>query len=71
MTGLSVVVVVQASLASHSDVNAQGGVYGNALQAASYRGFGGIVKMLLECGADVNAQEGGRALRSRWRPSRL
>ncbi|KAE9567466.1 hypothetical protein CGMCC3_g16399 [Colletotrichum fructicola] len=40
-------------------VNAQGGEYGNALQAASYRGHQEIVKLLLNQGADVNAQGGG------------
>ncbi|KAH1810960.1 hypothetical protein KXX27_006757 [Aspergillus fumigatus] len=41
------------------DVNAQGGLYGNALQAASYKGYQEIVKLLLDKGADVNVQ-GGR-----------
>ncbi|KAL5610522.1 hypothetical protein FOBRF1_006639 [Fusarium oxysporum] len=41
-----------------ADVNAQGGEYGNALQAASYRGHLQIVQMLLDRGADVNAQGG-------------
>ncbi|GAW02077.1 hypothetical protein LENED_003707 [Lentinula edodes] len=40
-------------------VNAQGGRYGNALQAASKNGHESIVKLLLEHNADVNAQ-GGR-----------
>jgi ankyrin repeat protein len=39
-----------------AEVNAQGGVYGNALQAASYRGHEAIVKLLLEKGAELNAQ---------------
>ncbi|KAE9570980.1 hypothetical protein CGMCC3_g12946 [Colletotrichum fructicola] len=41
-----------------ADVNAQGGRYGNALQAASYRGHQEIVQLLLNQGADVNAQGG-------------
>lgn len=36
----------------------QGGGYGNALQAASYRGYEAIVKLLLEHSANVNAQDG-------------
>jgi ankyrin repeat protein len=47
-------------------VNAQGGCYGNALQAASVGGNEAIVGLLLERGADVNAQGGfyGNALRA-------
>jgi ankyrin repeat protein len=51
-----------------ADVNAQGGLYGNALQAASVGGHEAIVKMLLnrQPGADVNAQGGhfGNALQA-------
>ncbi|KAF9775190.1 hypothetical protein IL306_006728 [Fusarium sp. DS 682] len=39
-----------------ADVNAQGGEYGNALQAASHYGFLEVVQLLLDEGADVNAQ---------------
>ncbi|KAF8196082.1 hypothetical protein BJ912DRAFT_847098, partial [Pholiota molesta] len=39
-------------------VNAQGGVYGNALQAASYQGHKAIVNALLKKGADPNVQGG-------------
>ncbi|SLM41431.1 P-loop containing nucleoside triphosphate hydrolase, partial [Lasallia pustulata] len=47
-----------------ADINAQGGRYGNALQAASERGHDQVVRMLLDKGADVNAQGGeyGNAL---------
>jgi hypothetical protein len=38
------------------NVNAQGGHFGNALQAASARGHEQVVKTLLDKGADVNAQ---------------
>ena len=41
------------------NVNAEGGWYGNALQAASYEGSNeAIVKLLLENGAEVNAEGG-------------
>ena len=45
-------------LEAGADVNAQGGNYGSALQAASYMGHDAIVAPLLEAGADVNAQGG-------------
>ena len=41
------------------NANAEGGIYGNPLQAASCEGYEVIVKLLLENGAEVNA-EGGR-----------
>lgn len=41
-----------------ADVNAQGGDYGNALQAASYGGHREIGTLLSDKGADVNAQGG-------------
>src|SRR5256885_12669612 len=49
-----------------ADVNAQGGDYGNALHAASYRGHEKVVELLLDAGADVNAQGGnfGTALQA-------
>jgi hypothetical protein len=34
-----------------ADVNAQGGYYGNALQAASVEDYKQVVKMLLDAGA--------------------
>jgi ankyrin repeat protein len=41
-----------------ADVNAQGGFYDTALQAAAAFGSTTIVTLLLDCGADVNAQGG-------------
>ena len=41
-----------------ANTNAQGGSYGNALQAASADGSEKVVQILLEKGADVHAQEG-------------
>jgi hypothetical protein len=45
-------------LSNNTDVNVQGGLYGDALQAASAGGHNRIVQRLLEEGADVNAQGG-------------
>ncbi|OCK73444.1 hypothetical protein K432DRAFT_280544, partial [Lepidopterella palustris CBS 459.81] len=53
-------------LSKGADVNAQGGRYGNALQAASVGGHNKIVELLLSKGADINAQGGecGNALQA-------
>ncbi len=58
--------VAESFLDEGADVNAQGGRYGNALQAASSGGHEKVVQMLLEKGADVNAQGGdfGNALQA-------
>jgi hypothetical protein len=58
--------VVEVLLEMNSDVNAQGGQYGNALQAASAYSYKEIVMLLLDKGADVNAQGGhyGNALQA-------
>ena len=57
---------VQKLMQNGADVNAQGGRYGNALQAASYGGYQEIVKLLIHKGANVNAQGGeyGNALQA-------
>ena len=46
--------VVKLLLDKGADINAQGGEYGNALQAASHRGHERVVKLLLDKGANVN-----------------
>jgi hypothetical protein len=58
--------VVETLLDQGADINAQGGDYGNALQAASSRGYDAIVQMLLDKGADANAKGGlyGNALQA-------
>jgi ankyrin repeat protein len=43
--------VVKMLIDKGAEVNAQGGRYGNALQAASFRGYEAVVKMLLDKGA--------------------
>ena len=51
---------------SRIDVNAQGGEYGNALQAAAYHNNLEAIQLLLDKGAEVNAQGGeyGNALQA-------
>lgn len=48
------------------DANAPGGTYGNAMQAASCNGHDGIIRLLLEHGADLSARGGayGNALQA-------
>jgi ankyrin repeat protein len=64
LSGLST--ITRLLLDKSADVNAQGGVYGNALQAASYGGHEQVVEMLLNRGADVGTQGGdyGNALQA-------
>jgi hypothetical protein len=64
LLGLST--VTRLLLERGADVNAQGGEYSNALQAASFDGNEKIVKLLLDKGADINAQgeEYGNALQA-------
>jgi hypothetical protein len=54
LLGLST--ITRLLLNKGADVNAQGGDYGNALQAASWGGHEQVVKTLLDKSADVNAQ---------------
>ncbi|KAJ5737403.1 uncharacterized protein N7483_002528 [Penicillium malachiteum] len=58
--------VVHLLLEKGAEINAQGGEYGNALQAASLKGHDKIVQLLLAKGAEINAQGGeyGNALQA-------
>jgi ankyrin repeat protein len=48
--------MVKLLLEKGADVNAQGGIYGNALHAAAGNGKRAVVKLLLNEGADVDSQ---------------
>ncbi|KAF4768676.1 hypothetical protein HAV15_002769 [Penicillium sp. str.  len=52
---LGLVAPARHLISKGADVNAKGINYGTALRAASYGGFRGIVKLLLDNGADANA----------------
>ena len=54
--GLHARLTMQMLMDAEADVNAQGGYYGNALQAALVKGHDKVVQILLNAGADVNAQ---------------
>lgn len=58
--------LVQSLIENGADVNAPGGIYGSAIQAASRYGRIDIVQLLLEHGADVNIPGGeyGSALQA-------
>jgi ankyrin repeat protein len=51
--------VVRLLLDSGADVNAQGGKYGNALQAAASKGNEAVVRLLVDSEADVNVNAQG------------
>jgi hypothetical protein len=53
------------------DVNAQGGRYGNALQAAALKGDEAVVRLLVDRGADVNARAAATPTLSRRRYGRM
>jgi ankyrin repeat protein len=57
---------MQLLLDKGADVNAQGGLYGNALYAASINGNLKVMQLLLDEGANINAQDGyyGNALQA-------
>jgi ankyrin repeat protein len=57
---------VDRQLNRDAEVNAEGGYFGNALQAASFNGHEQIVRLLVEKGANVNAEGGwyGNALQA-------
>lgn len=55
---LGLIDVVQLLLDKGAEVNAEGGEYGNALQAASRNGHEAVVRLLLDKGAEVNALGG-------------
>ncbi|KAF1939184.1 hypothetical protein EJ02DRAFT_504930 [Clathrospora elynae] len=57
-------IVIKLLLEKNADVNAEGGYYGNALQAASEGGHEQVVKLLLEKNADVNGGYYGNALQA-------
>jgi ankyrin repeat protein len=56
--------VVRLLIDRGADVNTQGGVHRNALQAAALKGDEAVVRLLVDRGADVNTQGGyyGNAL---------
>jgi hypothetical protein len=66
LSGLTEIVRLLTFEDEGADVNAQGGGFGNALQAASSGGHTAIVELLLGKGADVNAPGGhfGNALQA-------
>ena len=56
--------MVQILVDAGADVNAQGGDYGNALQAASSNGDKKVVQILPNAGADVSAEGGNHNRRT-------
>jgi ankyrin repeat protein len=58
--------IIEQLLSAGANINAQGGLYGNALQAASAKGHKKTVGLLLTAGANINLQGGfyGNALQA-------
>ena len=56
-TLLSLISIWQDESEVSKQINAEGGKLGNALQAASYSGHDHVIQILLDGGANVNAQE--------------
>jgi hypothetical protein len=66
LSGLTEIVRLLILESKGADINAQGGEFGHALQAASFGGHLAIIELLLSKGADINAQGGrfGHALQA-------
>jgi ankyrin repeat protein len=66
VASFGVLQAVELLLRDGADINAHGGYFGNALQAASYYGHDQIAQRLLESGANINAPGGyfGNALQA-------
>ncbi|KAF2228436.1 hypothetical protein EV356DRAFT_457835, partial [Viridothelium virens] len=58
--------IIQLLLQHNTNVNAQAGLYNNALQAASKGGYNQVIQLLLQHSADINATGGhyGNALQA-------
>ena len=48
--------IAQMLLENGTEIDAEGGEYGNSLQAACYHGYEKVVQVMLEMGARVNVQ---------------
>ncbi|PSN68859.1 hypothetical protein BS50DRAFT_470248, partial [Corynespora cassiicola Philippines] len=63
---LGLKIVSQRLLDRNGNINAVGGKFGNALQAASHKGHEATVRLLIKRGADINIKGGeyGNALQA-------